>query len=74
MLLIARLDPLAVPWLSAKIAGLIAYIVLGMLALRRGRTPTTRVVAFAAALASFGYVVTVALSKNPLGMAAWLGG
>src|SRR5512143_2133130 len=29
-------------WLTAKIAGLVVYIALGTIALKRGRTPTTR--------------------------------
>ncbi|RPI48829.1 MAG: hypothetical protein EHM59_00410 [Betaproteobacteria bacterium] len=72
MLALARIDPLAVPWLSAKVAGLVVYILLGMVALRHGRTPAIRTVAFAAALGSFGYLVSVALVKNPLGILTWL--
>src|SRR5512139_1445543 len=64
MLWVGSLDPLAIPWLSAKIAGLIVYIALGMIALRHGRTPGIRDGAFLAALASFGYVVAVAFSKS----------
>jgi uncharacterized membrane protein SirB2 len=72
MLWAGGLNPFAVPWLSAKIAGLIVYIALGMIALRHGRSAGIRGGAFLAALASFGYVVTVAFSKNPLGPLAWL--
>ena len=72
MLWAGGLDPFAVPWLSAKIAGLTGYIALGMIALRHGRTPAVRQGAFFAALVSFGYVVAVAFSKNPLGPLAWL--
>jgi uncharacterized membrane protein SirB2 len=32
-----RLDPTATPWLAAKIVGLLAYIALGIVALRPGR-------------------------------------
>jgi len=35
-------DPLRVPWLEAKLAGLAIYIVLGTIALKRGRTRWTR--------------------------------
>ena len=38
-----RLTPGAAPWLVAKIAGLLLYIVLGMLALRPGRPLALRV-------------------------------
>ncbi len=72
MLWIGGLNPITLPWLSAKILGLIVYIVLGTVALRRGRTPRTRRIAFIAALTSFGYVVAVALSKSPFGPLARL--
>jgi len=61
-----RLDPLAAPWLAAKIAALVLYIVLGTVALRRGRTCKARVTAFVAALVVFGYIVAVALTRTPL--------
>ena len=53
-------------WLTAKVLGLLAYIVLGSIALRRGRTRAVRAAAFAAALLAAGYVVAVALTKDPL--------
>ncbi len=53
-------------WLTAKVIGLLAYIVLGVVALRRGRTRVQRVGAFAGALLAAAYVVAVALTKNPL--------
>lgn len=54
-------------WIAAKIAGLIAYVVLGTIALHRGRTLQIRVIAFIAALVVFGYIVSVAITKSPLG-------
>ena len=59
-------------WLAAKIAGLAVYIVLGTIALRRGKTRGGRLAAFVAALATFGYIVSVAVTKSPLGFLAWL--
>jgi uncharacterized membrane protein SirB2 len=53
-------------WLGAKILGLLLYIVLGGIALKRGRTKTMRIGAFAAALAVFAYIVAVARTRNPL--------
>lgn len=64
--------PLVEPWLTAKIFGLIAYIILGSIALKAGRTRQARVLAWVAALATFGYVVSVALTRNPAGYLAWL--
>ena len=59
-------------WLAAKIIALVVYVALGTFALKRGRTRTVRIVAFAAALAVFGYIVSVALTKSPLGPLARL--
>ena len=66
MVWIANLNPLDHPWLLAKLVGLMLYIVLGSIALRRGRTMQVRVLAFAGALATLGYIVAVALTRNPL--------
>jgi uncharacterized membrane protein SirB2 len=62
--------PLQVPWLAAKIAGLVVYILAGTIALKRGRTQATRTAAFAVAIVTFAYIVSVALTKNPLGFLA----
>jgi hypothetical protein len=51
--------------LSSAAAALLVYIVLGTIALKRGRSPAVRAGAFAAALAAFGYIVGVALTKDP---------
>jgi len=64
--------PFAVDWLTAKVVLLVAYIVLGSIALKRGRTKTVRVAAFVAALATIGYLVTVARAHHPLGIFAGL--
>lgn len=57
--------PLAQSWLTAKVIGLILYIVLGTIALKRGKTKTVRATAFVAALAVFGYIVSVAITRHP---------
>ena len=57
------------PWLLAKFAGLIAYIVLGTIALKRGKTKEIRIMAFVGAVAVYAWVVGVALSKS---LASWL--
>ena len=51
-------------WITAKVLALVLYIVLGMFALRRGRTKAQRAAAFVAALASFAYIVAVALTRD----------
>lgn len=58
--------PLAHGWLTAKLIALIGYIVLGTVALKRGRTRRTRIAAWFAALLVFGYMVAVAVSHDPL--------
>jgi uncharacterized membrane protein SirB2 len=67
-----RLNPLVTPWLAAKIAGLLLYIGLGMLALKPGRSTSVRAAAWLAALATFAYIVSVAITKSPIGPVAWL--
>jgi uncharacterized membrane protein SirB2 len=62
--------PGASPWLTAKLVALVAYVGLGMLALRPGRAKPVRVAAWLAALAVFGYIVAVAVSRNA---APWAG-
>ena len=59
--------PVQQDWLTAKVLGLLLYIGLGTLALKRGRSRAVRTGAWLAALAVFGYVVSVAMTKNPAG-------
>jgi uncharacterized membrane protein SirB2 len=59
-------------WLGAKIAALVLYIVLGTIALKRGRTRGVRIAAFVASVVTFSYIVSVALAKSPLGIFARL--
>jgi uncharacterized membrane protein SirB2 len=58
--------PLVHGWLSAKLFALIAYIVLGTIALKRGKTRGQRIAAWIAALLVFGYMATVAVAHDPL--------
>lgn len=61
-----KLAPMQHAWLLAKFTGLLAYIGLGMMAMRFGRTPQIKIVAFVAAVAVFTYIVGVAVTKSPL--------
>jgi uncharacterized membrane protein SirB2 len=72
MLWLARSNPWALPWLRAKIAALILYVVLGAIALRHDNPPRLRTLCFAAALLAFGYITTAAVTKTPLGAIAWV--
>jgi len=65
-----HLDPVQSSWLGVKLALLVLYILLGSLALKRGRTPAVRRASFAAALVTFLFMVTVAVKHHPLGLLA----
>lgn len=65
-----RLHPGNAPWLLAKIIGLVAYIGLGTLALKPGRPWWMRALAWVAAMAVFGWIVSVAVTKSPWGVFA----
>ncbi len=57
--------PFVQGWLTAKLFGLLAYILLGTMALKRARGRATRARYFAAALLAYAYIVSVALSRQP---------
>lgn len=58
-------------WLTAKVLGLLVYILCGAMALKRARTKKARMVFFVLAVLTFAYIVSVALTKNPLPYVAW---
>ncbi len=62
--------PFVAGWATAKILGLIVYILLGTVALKRGRTHGVRVGAFVAALLVYLWIVSVALTKQVAGYLA----
>lgn len=64
--------PHRTPWLAAKLVAVVLYIVLGTLAMRPGRPVALRWAAFAAALVTAGWIVSVAVSKQPLGFLSFL--
>ncbi|WP_445401981.1 SirB2 family protein [Zobellella sp. An-6] len=57
------------PWLTAKLIGLVLYIVVGTIAIKRGKTRGQRLGATLAAIAIFAYIYGAAVSKSPL---SWL--
>ena len=69
---ILRLTPANAPWIGAKIIGLLVYIAVGTIALRFGRTKGVRASAWIGAMLVFGYIVSVALTKDPRGFLLWL--
>jgi len=60
--------PFVQGWLTVKVCLLVVYVVLGTFALKRGRTPRTRLVCFFAALAVYGFIASVAVEHHPLGV------
>ena len=65
-----RLTPGNAPWLLAKIVGLVVYVGLGVVALRPGQPRAVRAAAWVGALVVVAWIVSVALTKNPLGFLA----
>ena len=59
--------PFVNSWLTVKLIGLIVYIGLGLVALRLGKTKAIRATAWVAAIFVFAFIVSVAVTKNPLG-------
>lgn len=74
MVFISAQYPFVQGWLTAKVLALLGYIVCGAVALRRGRTRRIRLVFLVLALAAFAYIVSVALTRHPLGALLWFGG
>lgn len=64
--------PFVVDWVTAKVLGVIAYIILGALALRDAATRWMRIICWLASLAVFGWIMSVALTRQPLGFLAAL--
>lgn len=60
-------NPMQQTWLGVKLGLLVIYIVLGSLALKRGRTRMHRFVFFMAALAVVLSMVGIALARHPAG-------
>jgi uncharacterized membrane protein SirB2 len=52
--------PFVQPWLTAKVVGLVLYVVLGSIALKRGRSRGVRILALTAALAVVAWIVATA--------------
>jgi uncharacterized membrane protein SirB2 len=66
MALMSGQYPFAQTWLTAKFFGLLAYIALGTMALKWGKTKAIRVRFVILALLAYAYIVSVALTRTPL--------
>jgi uncharacterized membrane protein SirB2 len=54
-------------WLLVKLTLVVVYVVLGVFALRRGRTRRQRAVCYVLALLTFGAIYSIARAHHPLG-------
>ncbi|MCR4302301.1 MAG: SirB2 family protein [Sulfuricaulis sp.] len=61
-----RQYPFVQGWLTAKVLALVAYIVIGAVGLKYGKTMKIRVMAWLVAMLLFGYIVLVALTRQVL--------
>ena len=60
------ISPLTNPWLASKVAALLLYVVIGSVALKRGKTKRIRLFAWLTAQVVFFYIVGVAVTHDPL--------
>lgn len=66
--------PFVHPWLTVKVVLLVVYVLLGSLALKRGRNKFQRGVFFAGALLVVFFMLGVARAHQPLGIfSGWAG-
>jgi uncharacterized membrane protein SirB2 len=68
------IHPVHSPWLATKLLLLVVYILLGSLALKRAPNPVAQRLSFVAALAVYGFMVSVASTHHPLGALRSLAG
>ncbi|HEY5683625.1 MAG TPA: SirB2 family protein [Sulfuricaulis sp.] len=61
-----RQYPFVHDWLTAKVLALVAYIVIGAVGLKYGKTKKIRVIAWLVAMILFLYIVLVALTRQVL--------
>ena len=66
LLVLLQLNPLETFWVAAKLLLLVAYIVIGTIALKRGRTKRVRVVALAISIATVMAIFALAAVKPVL--------
>ena len=70
MLWLWRVAPWESPWLLAKVVALLLYIGLGIALMRLARTVRQQRLAYAAALLTAAYIISVAMTHSALGVFA----
>ena len=68
LMLILSQHPGNQSWILAKLIALVFYIGFGTLAIKRAPTPASKAVFFGLAVATFGYIIGVAIAHHP---ASW---
>lgn len=68
LMTIVQQYPFVHGWLTVKVALLVVYIILGFFAFWRGRTKAARAGFWAAALAVYAFMISVARAHHPLGL------
>ena len=68
---VMHFNPANQPWLAVKLVSLVVYIILGVLTFKHPALKVRKIL-WLLALIVFAFIVSVALSKNPLGFFAAL--
>ena len=63
-----RLNPLLTPWVQVKLVLLPLYVLLGLLTFKYARKRNARTFWYLAALACYGFLISVALTQSPWGV------
>jgi len=69
LMIILKQHPGNQGWILAKVIALVFYIGFGTLAIKRAPTPASKALFFGLAIATFGYILGVAIAHHP---ASWL--
>lgn len=73
LMTIVRQYPGVDGWLTMKVFLVVVYIVLGIFALRRGKTPEARLGFWIAAMLVFLFIISIAITRHPLGFLSLMG-
>lgn len=65
LMMTTRQYPFTDHWLTAKFIALLVYIATGTIAIKRGKTAGIRLLFSLLAVASFSYIVAVAVARTP---------
>jgi len=68
LMIILRQHPGSQSWIAAKLVALVFYIGFGTLAIKRAPTPASKAIFLGLAIATFGYIIGVAIAHHP---ASW---